>query len=293
MRDEEKEIYRALPDTASRREFIEQFWKIRDPDPTTEENEHRIEFENRIAFVNEWFGNWKTFAGKSMGSGKEKDRGWKTSRGRVYIILGPPSMASYEMGWGPMRLFNDNKNTTEIWYYRRYDLLVFFQKKIPYYWQTDHAGEKDKGEPYLRDWDYDLHGSTDLLYAMEDAKLEMINNDYRGNYLRVFRADVTYRNDSFILKIPIERATFEEKEARLHALYHLKIVVYKDNEKIDGLDETKTYCFAEEEVLEKESIVLKVPYKVAEKGNYKFDLVLTDLESMYEVKYRTIIKKKF
>lgn len=37
MREEEKEIYRSLPDTASRKEFIERFWKIRDPDPTTEE----------------------------------------------------------------------------------------------------------------------------------------------------------------------------------------------------------------------------------------------------------------
>jgi len=292
MRDEEKEIYRSLPDAVSRKEFIEQFWKIRDPVPSTEENEHRIEFENRIAFVNEWFGNWKTFAGKSMGSGTEKDRGWKTSRGRVYIILGPPSMISYGIGWGPMRLYNDNKNSGETWYYHRYELLVHFSKRMPHFWQIEHSGEKDKGEPYLRDWDYDLHGSTDLLYAMEDAKLEMINGDYKGNFFRVFRADVMYRDESFILKIPIDRVTFEEKEARLHVLYHLKIAVYRDSEKIDEVDETRTCSFREEEVLDTDSIVLKVPYKVPGKGNYKFDLVLTDLESMYGVKYRTIIKKK-
>ena len=167
MTDEEKKIYRSLLDTASRRKFIEEFWKIRDPDPSTEENENRLEFEN-----------WKTFAGKSMGSGKEKDRGWRSSRGRVYIILGPPSMANYGMGWGPLRLYNDNKNSSEIWYYRRYDLLVIFQKRIPAYWRQDHSGDKDRGEPYLRDWDYELLGSTDLLYAMDDSKLNLINNDY-------------------------------------------------------------------------------------------------------------------
>lgn len=68
-----------------------------------------------------------------------------------------------------------------------------------------------------------------------------------------------YRNESFILKIPIDRATFEEKEDRLHVLYHLKIAVYRDNEKIDDVDETRSCCFTEEEVMEKYSIVLKVP----------------------------------
>jgi len=291
MRDEEKEIYRSLPDTASRKEFIEQFWKIRDPDPTTEENEHKIEFENRIAFANEWFGNWKTFAGKSMGRGQEKDRGWKTSRGRVYIILGPPSMVSYEMGWGPMKLYNDNKNNFETWYYPRYDLTVSFSKRMPYFWRADHAGDKDKGEPYLRDWDYDLHGSTDLLYAFEDAKLNMIHSDYRGDFIRAVSVKATYRNDCFILKIPIERVTFEEREERLHALYHLKIRVYKDNKVVDEVEETKTCSFLEEEVLDRDDIVLEIPYKIPEKGNYMFDLILTDLESIYGAKHRTIIKK--
>ena len=60
MVDEEKKIYKSLPDSASRREFIREFWKIRDPDPSTEENENKIEFERRIAFANEWFGYWKT-----------------------------------------------------------------------------------------------------------------------------------------------------------------------------------------------------------------------------------------
>lgn len=226
-----------------------------------------------------------------MGNGKEKDRGWKTSRGRVYIILGPPSMASYGMGWGPMRLYNDNKNTSEVWYYRRYDLVVYFQKKIPEYWSQDHAGEKDKGEPYLRDWDYQLLPTTELLYAMEDAKLDMINNDYRGDFFKVFRAEAAYHKNSFTLKIPVERVTFEEREGRLHAQYHLKITVYKDNKIIDEVNETKTCSFAEEDVLNREEIILEVPYKVPGKGNYIFDLILTDLESMYKAKFRTIIKK--
>lgn len=36
MRDKEKNIDKSLPDETSKREFIKEFWKIRDPDPTTE-----------------------------------------------------------------------------------------------------------------------------------------------------------------------------------------------------------------------------------------------------------------
>jgi len=292
MMDEEKKIYKALPDAASREEFIEKFWTMRDPDPTTEENENKIEFENRITFANEWFGNWKTFAGRSMGEGKEKDRGWKTARGRIYIILGPPSMVSYGLGWGPLRLYNDNSSPSETWYYRQYELYVYFYKNIPEFWSRDHTGEKDKGEPYVREWDYELMPSTLLLYVMEDAKLNLIHSDYRGDFFKVVHVRATYQEGFFILKIPMERVTFEEKEGRLYAFYSLKIKVYKNNEKIDEVNETITCSFLEEEALERKEIVLEVPYKTPGKGDYLFDLILTDLESMYGAKYRTIIKKK-
>lgn len=61
MTEEEKRIYGSLPDDASKRDFIEEFWEMRDPDPTTDENENKIAFEDRIAFANEWFGNWRAF----------------------------------------------------------------------------------------------------------------------------------------------------------------------------------------------------------------------------------------
>jgi hypothetical protein len=50
MLEEEIETYRHLPDVASKREFIAEFWRVRDPSPNTEENEARNEFERRVAF---------------------------------------------------------------------------------------------------------------------------------------------------------------------------------------------------------------------------------------------------
>ena len=74
--DEERAAFLALGSDAERENFIEQFWKRRDPTPGTEENEMREEHYRRIAFTNEHF------AGSVAG--------WKTDRGRMYIVYGPP-----------------------------------------------------------------------------------------------------------------------------------------------------------------------------------------------------------
>lgn len=54
----------------------EEFWKKRDPDPTTPENEFKAEFFRRVQHANEQFG----------GTGP----GWRTDRGMIYIQYGPP-----------------------------------------------------------------------------------------------------------------------------------------------------------------------------------------------------------
>ncbi|MGQ9470183.1 MAG: GWxTD domain-containing protein, partial [Candidatus Aminicenantales bacterium] len=58
--------------------FIENFWKKRDPNPATPENEFKIAYYRRIAFANKFFGT----AGIP---------GWRTDRGRIFILLGAPN----------------------------------------------------------------------------------------------------------------------------------------------------------------------------------------------------------
>ena len=48
MTSEEEDIFRHLPDTESRREFMVDFWAKRNPDPASETNEFKEEFEKRI-----------------------------------------------------------------------------------------------------------------------------------------------------------------------------------------------------------------------------------------------------
>jgi GWxTD domain-containing protein len=74
--DEERAAFKQLSNDEERDNFIEAFWQRRDPTPDTEENEFKEEHYRRIAYANEHFA-----AGIP---------GWKTDRGRIYIVYGPP-----------------------------------------------------------------------------------------------------------------------------------------------------------------------------------------------------------
>ncbi|MHB8217506.1 MAG: GWxTD domain-containing protein [Candidatus Sulfotelmatobacter sp.] len=87
--DEERAAFKQLSNDEERDNFIEAFWQRRDPTPDTEENEYKEEHYRRIAYANEHFP-----AGIP---------GWKSDRGRIYIMYGPadevdshPSGGTYE-----------------------------------------------------------------------------------------------------------------------------------------------------------------------------------------------------
>jgi GWxTD domain-containing protein len=73
---QERADFSTLKDDAEKDEFVRQFWLRRDPTVGTEENEFKEEHYRRIAYSNVHFA--------------AKDAGWKSDRGRTYIVLGPP-----------------------------------------------------------------------------------------------------------------------------------------------------------------------------------------------------------
>jgi GWxTD domain-containing protein len=76
MTAEEMTAFKQLSNDEERDQFIEQFWLRRDPTPDTEENEYKEEHYRRIAYANEHFASGVP--------------GWRTDRGRIYIVYGPP-----------------------------------------------------------------------------------------------------------------------------------------------------------------------------------------------------------
>lgn len=108
--DEEKKAFKALATDEERENFIETFWRRRDPNPDTEENEYREQYYERVAYANEHFTSGMP--------------GWKTDRGRIYIAWGKPdSIESHPTGGSYQRpSYEGGGDTTtypfEVWYYR-------------------------------------------------------------------------------------------------------------------------------------------------------------------------------
>ena len=110
LTDAERSAFNGLHNDEEREQFIEEFWRWRDPTPETEENEFKEEHYRRIAYANERFASGMP--------------GWKTDRGRLYITFGPPDeIESHPSGGTYQRTPNEGGGTTstfpfERWRYR-------------------------------------------------------------------------------------------------------------------------------------------------------------------------------
>jgi len=86
-------------------ELFKEFWKLKDPTPGTEQNELMEEYYRRIDYSNAAF---TTFI-----------EGWRSDRGMVYIILGPPN----DIERHP---FEVDSKPYEIWSYYQYNRQFIF-----------------------------------------------------------------------------------------------------------------------------------------------------------------------
>jgi GWxTD domain-containing protein len=108
--NEERAAWKNLKTDEEREAFIESFWLRRDPTPDTIDNEFRDEHYERIAYANEHFASGIP--------------GWKTDRGRIYIMYGKPDeIESHPSGGTYDRPIEEGGGTTstfpfEIWRYR-------------------------------------------------------------------------------------------------------------------------------------------------------------------------------
>jgi GWxTD domain-containing protein len=109
----ERQAFLQLETNEEREQFIEQFWLRRSSNPDLPENDFKEEHYRRIAYANEHFASGIP--------------GWKTDRGRMYIIWGPadevdshPSGGTYDR---PMEEGGGSTTTYpwETWRYRYMD----------------------------------------------------------------------------------------------------------------------------------------------------------------------------
>ncbi len=108
--DEERKAFKKLQTDDERERFIEEFWRRRDPDPDTDENEFKEEYYERVAYANEHFASGIP--------------GWKSDRGRIWIMYGKPDeRETHPMGGQYERPSYEGGGSTstypfETWFYR-------------------------------------------------------------------------------------------------------------------------------------------------------------------------------
>lgn len=112
----ERDVFLKLQTDRDRDLFIEAFWKHRESARGGSANSFRTEHYKRIAYANRYYGRTSPLPG------------WKTDRGRIYIILGEPTSVQ--------KFDNDpGLYPTEVWFYQNKESLglpmgfnlVFFQ----------------------------------------------------------------------------------------------------------------------------------------------------------------------
>ena len=128
--DREKRVFLTLTSERQRKAFVDAFWRKRDLNPSTSENEFKDEHYARFDYVNKWFGR-STFR-----------EGWQTDRGRYYILVGPPrSIQNYEA--------RDEIYPTELWFYNNSELKRFGLPAFFYllFWRRHGIGELQLYDP--------------------------------------------------------------------------------------------------------------------------------------------------
>jgi GWxTD domain-containing protein len=140
--DEERATFKKLATDEEREQFIEQFWERRNPNPGSPENEFKEEYYRRIAYSNEHYASGIP--------------GWRTDRGRIYIMYGPPDeIEAHPSGGTYQRPAEEGGGQTstypfETWRYRYIDgignnvILEFVDPSMTgEYHMTMDPGEKD------------------------------------------------------------------------------------------------------------------------------------------------------
>jgi GWxTD domain-containing protein len=140
--DTERAAFKKLSTDDEREQFVEQFWERRNPNPGSPENEFKEEYYRRIAYANEHYASGIP--------------GWRTDRGRIYIMYGPADeIESHPSGGSYVRPPEEGGGETstypfETWRYRYIDgigtniILEFVDPTMTgEYHLTMDPGEKD------------------------------------------------------------------------------------------------------------------------------------------------------
>ncbi len=238
----ERKVFLNLPET-ERKAFIEEFWKSRDPDPETEENEYRDEYFKRINEANHLF--------------TEGSPGWLQDRGRVYILLGPP----WERETYPRGITFYGK-PTEIW---RYGWFVI--RFIDHSWNGDYKLVADSP------WQISELNKAQM-------RLKPLGSDEQ--YPLEFEVDVEKvagNQVAFQVKVPYNLIWFEEEDNQLQAILAVNLAIFDSSgERVKEIIKDYPISLTEEELEEiiVENYTINIQVELPQ-GDYTYTVELKNI----------------
>jgi len=290
---EEKDRFKELKTDEERMRFIQIFWQRRDHNPETLVNEFREAFYQRFDYANQNF--------------KERSvEGWKTARGQILIVLGPP-----DRQWKQL-LSGVSARPAYLWYY---DKLVsaHLQPNEPLVFADLYAtGKYFLLRPFPRDqFDYYWQSVKGRSYfeAIPDEYQRALD-DIKEKF--IFRPDLSYDQLSTTTspqlqeplppKLPFSlKTSFSELPSGLIAI-HLTLTVrygdfqyYREGEAfkvslellakledkegnlIDQVTEEISFSLTEKEIKEKiDSLYTLTTTLKTQPGEHQLELLLKD-----------------
>ncbi len=218
MTNEETKIFRRLPDPESRKEFVTDFWKKRDPNPETPENAYKMEFEARVDYANRRF--------------REGGQGYNTDRGRIYIFMGPPNKFEEHFTH-----YDPNIRGPILWWiYYDYQLGIEF------------VDERNTGQYKIRNYTGDFFG------ALNQLKLGQWVSTRGVFKKRVVKFDLDYApaRQELTVTIPADSLSFVENDEGLFQV-DLEFIFYiypDEGARKETFSERKVFAASNAELLD-------------------------------------------
>jgi len=255
----ERKIFRNLTTNEARERFVENFWEIRDPTPYTANNEFKLEIERRYEHVSKYL--------------KEGPiPGWKTDRGRIYLMLGAPSAQQEDLQVDYL-----NRGSICQWYYDEYNVYVRF---------NDYEGNGIYRMDLTR-------VSLALLDVLDNKKYFIVNKEGNIN-LENLDIDLSYDNKTreLLVEASTKNLNYEEvpgSSSEMMAKIKVDLVIYQAN-KLDDFSkysEVKSVKVPKEKLLgKKATISVRIPLELP-KGKINIDVIITD--ALGDAVYRKFI----
>lgn len=238
---QERKIFLRLP-PEKRDEFIEEFWRRRDPDPLTEINEFKDQYFRRIEEANRLF--------------KGVRPGWLQDRGRVYILVGPPdSRLQYPIG--------KYSRPHEVWHYGFFPVFFIDRNQSGEYELTPlsatNLAEITKAQSLEGKPAYGP-GSPDSAKAFLDFHIQL----KRGSEDEVLiHVDIPYQN-----------IWLEEKEEKFETTLELTVEIFdSESQKVEEIKKESNVSLTGEEFKKAGNYPIEFPVAL-EKGKYTFQFTL-------------------